>query len=128
MPTPRVLVLDDERLVRWSLSERLKADGMEPVQAASAAEALEIASKGIDAALLDYSLPDSDGISVLRKLRQFDPDVPVIMLTANTGLDDKIRLLRLGASDYMTKAFDPEELLVNAKDLVDLKMKNEAVA
>ena len=78
----RVLVLDDERLVRWSLSERLRADGMEPVQAATVAEAMDLAARGVDAAILDYHLPDGDGIAVLRQLRQGDPFFPAQHETA----------------------------------------------
>jgi two-component system, NtrC family, response regulator AtoC len=111
MPAPsRVLVLDDERLVRWSLSERLRADGSEPLQAATVAEALEIAAKGIDAAILDYKLPDGDGISVLKRLHQIDPDLPVLMLTANRELDVVVGAIKAGASDYVAKPFEVHDV------------------
>ena len=110
MPTRRVLVLDDERLVRWSLSERLRADGMEPVEAGSTAEAIEQASKGVDAAILDYRLPDGDGLSVLKRLRQNDPDLPVIMLTAHTDVGIIVDAVKAGASDYLTKPFDVNDV------------------
>src|SRR5688500_16457308 len=106
MPMHRVLVLDDERLVRWSLAERLRADGLEPLQAASVAEALDLAAKGVDAAILDFKLPDGDGLSVLRKLRHADPDVPVIMLTAHTDVDLVVEAVKAGAADYVAKPFD----------------------
>jgi DNA-binding NtrC family response regulator len=111
MPS-RVLVLDDERLVRWSLSERLRADGFEPVQAGTATEAMDIASRGIDAAILDYKLPDGDGISVLRNLKHADPDLPVIMLTAHRDVDVVVSAVKAGASDYVSKPFDVPDVVM----------------
>ena len=110
MPSRRILILDDERLVRWSLCERLRADGMEPVEAGSTAEALEQASKGVDAAILDYRLPDGDGITVLKRLRQNDPDLPVVMLTANTDVDLIVDAVKAGAADYVAKPFDVNDV------------------
>jgi two-component system, NtrC family, response regulator AtoC len=110
MPSRRVLVVDDERLVRWSLSERLRADGIEPVQAASAREAIDAAAQGIDAAILDYKLPDGDGISVLKQLRQMDPDLPVVMLTAHTEVEVVVEAIKAGASDYVAKPFEVHDV------------------
>jgi len=110
MPGRRVLIVDDERLVRWSLSERLRADGMEPVQAGSVAEALEAAAKTVDAAILDYRLPDGDGVAVLKALRHSDPDLPVIMLTANTDVDVIVEAMKAGASDYVSKPFEVQDV------------------
>jgi DNA-binding NtrC family response regulator len=111
MPSRRVLVLDDEKLVRWSLSERLKADGYEPIQAASVADALNLTARGdVDAAILDYHLPDGDGISVLKRLRQDDPDLPVIMLTANKDVEVVVEAVKAGASDYVAKPFDVHDV------------------
>ena len=84
------------------------ADGIEPVEAGTVAEALEQAAKGVDAAILDYRLPDGDGLSVLKRLRQIDPDLPVIMLTAHKDVDVIVDAMKAGASDYVTKPFDVE--------------------
>ncbi len=111
MAARRVLVLDDERLVRWSIAERLRADGLDPVQAGSVAEALDAAARGVlDAAILDYHLPDGDGLAVLEHLRQADPDLPVIMLTATTELDVVVAAIKAGASDYVGKPFDVHDV------------------
>ena len=109
MPAHRVLILDDERLVRWSLSQRLRADGLEVSEASTAAEAVQAAPP--DAAILDYRLPDGDGISVLKKLRAVDPDLPVIMLTAHNDTDLIVEAIKAGASDYITKPVDVEQLV-----------------
>ncbi len=110
MASLRVLVLDDERLVRWSLAEQLRSDGLEPLQASSVAEAIELAAKGVDAAILDFKLPDGDGLSVLRKLRHADPDLPVIMLTAHTDVDVIVEAVKAGAADYVAKPFDVQDV------------------
>jgi len=120
MPARRVLVLDDEKLVRWSLSERLKADGFEPVEAASVAEAMSAAARAnIDAAILDYHLPDGDGIAVLKRLRQDDPDLPVIMLTAHTDVDIVVEAVKAGASDYVAKPFDVHDVSLRLTRALD---------
>jgi DNA-binding NtrC family response regulator len=108
----RVLVVDDEELIRWSLVERLRADGHETVEAGTAAEALDRAEAGVDLVLLDYKLPDDDGISVLKKLRDLDPDVLVIMLTAHQNIELVVEAMKAGAFDYATKPFDLDDVAI----------------
>ncbi len=110
MATRRVLVVDDEALIRWSLAERLRTDGHDVVEAASAAEAVEQASHGVDLVLLDYKLPDDDGVSVLRKLRDLDSDLLVMMLTAHKGVETVVEAMKAGAYDYATKPFDLDDV------------------
>jgi two-component system response regulator AtoC len=108
----RVLVVDDEQLIRWSLVERLKADGHEMLEAGTAAEALEQAAEGPDLILLDYKLPDADGVSVLKRCREIDPDVLVIMLTAHQNIEIVVEAMKAGAFDYVTKPFDLDNVSV----------------
>jgi two-component system, NtrC family, response regulator AtoC len=110
MAARRVLVVDDEQLIRWSLTERLRADGYDVVEAGTAAEALEAAATGVDLVLLDYRLPDEDGVSVMRKLHELDPDTLVIMLTAHSGIDTVVEAMKAGAFDYVTKPFDLDDI------------------
>ncbi|HVT47709.1 MAG TPA: sigma-54 dependent transcriptional regulator [Vicinamibacterales bacterium] len=110
MPGRRVLVVDDESLVRWSIVERLQADGHDVVEAATAAEALARAAAGVDLVLLDYRLPDDDGLTVLRRLRELDPDALVIMLTAHKRVETVVEAMKAGAFDYATKPFDLDDL------------------
>jgi CheY-like chemotaxis protein len=98
----RVLVVDDEQLIRWSLAERLRQDGYDIVEAGTAAEALDRAEQGIDLVLLDYKLPDDDGLSVLKKIRDLDPDTLVIMLTAHKSVETAVEAMKAGAFDYAT--------------------------
>lgn len=73
---PTVLVVDDEQLIRWSLSERFTAEGCTIIEVGTAREALERFGANIDLVLLDYRLPDSDGLRVLKKMKVAQPDVP----------------------------------------------------
>jgi two-component system response regulator AtoC len=106
----RVLVVDDEQLIRWSLVQRLRDDGYDVMEAATAADALERAEQGVDLALLDYKLPDEDGLVVLRKLHELDPDTLVIMLTAHRSVETVVEAMKAGAFDYATKPFDLDDV------------------
>ena len=112
MSARRVLVVDDEQLIRWSVVERLREDGHDVTEAGTAADALERADQGVDLVLLDYKLPDDDGLSVLKKLRDLDPDTLVIMLTAHRSVETVVEAMKAGAFDYATKPFDLEDVAV----------------
>jgi len=110
MSSQRILVVDDESLIRWSIAERLRADGHEVVEASTAAEAFAQADQNVDLVVLDYKLPDEDGIAVLKRLRELDPDVIVLMLTAHKSVETVVEAMRGGAFDYATKPFDLDDL------------------
>jgi len=114
MGARKVLVVDDEPLIRWSLAERLRADGLEVVEAGTAAEALDKAEHGVDLMLLDYKLPDQDGLAVLRRVRELDPDLPVIMVTGNRDVDTVVGAMRAGAWDYAVKPFELDDVALRA--------------
>ena len=110
MPTPIVLVVDDEPLIRWSLNERLSAAGYRVVEAETAAAALERHAEGVDLVLLDYKLPDGDGLEVLKKIKAADPDTLVILLTAFSSVDMAVEAMKSGAYHYANKPFNLDEL------------------
>jgi two-component system response regulator AtoC len=109
-----ILVVDDEQLVRWSLSERLRGEHFEVVEAGTAAEALERAD-GVDAVLLDFTLPDGDGLAVLKALHERDPDVPVIMITAHKDINLVVETMKAGAFDYATKPFNIDDICLRVE-------------
>src|SRR5215207_3782261 len=110
MPNATILVVDDEALIRWSLAERLKSDGYTVLEADTGRAALEKLSDGVDLVLLDYRLPDTDGVSVLRKMKEFDPDVLVILLTAYVSVDTAVEAMKLGAYHFANKPFNLDEV------------------
>ena len=108
----KVLVVDDEKLIVKGLKFSLEQDDMEVDCAYDGEEALEYArAKEYDIVLLDVMLPKKDGFSVLRALRQAGKTVPVLMLSARSELSDRVEGLDCGADYYLTKPFEPKELL-----------------
>ena len=109
----RVLVVDDEALIRWSLAETLADHGCHVFEAADAAEALTILGQGpdaIDVVLLDLNLPDSADLSLLSAIRTISPRATVVLMTA-FGCEEVVReALDLGAFRVINKPFDLEDL------------------
>jgi DNA-binding NtrC family response regulator len=105
-----VLVVDDEPLIRWSLVNRLEQEGYRLLEAENAAQAHERRREGVDLVLLDYRLPDADGLSVLKKIRETSPDTLVIMLTGDTSVSVAVEAMKQGAFHYVTKPFDVDEI------------------
>ncbi len=123
---PTILVVDDEQLIRWSLSERLSNDGYTVMEAASAKEALAQFGPQIDLVLLDYKLPDGDGLRVLKSMKSTDPDVPVILLTAFSSVETAVEAMKQGAYHYANKPFNLDELaLVVEKALETTRLRRE---
>jgi DNA-binding NtrC family response regulator len=129
MAFSRILVVDDEALVRWSLRERLTAEGHDVVEAETAAEAVDKARDDIDLIFLDFKLPDGDGLSVLRKVKERTPDLPVILMTAFSTIESAVEAMKLGAFHYVNKPFNLDEVLLLAeKALETVSLRREVVA
>ena len=110
MPNATILVVDDEALIRWSLTERLKSEGYDVLEADTGRAALERVPEGVDLVLLDYRLPDTDGVSVLRKIKEFDQDILVILLTAYASVETAVEAMKLGAYHFANKPFNLDEV------------------
>ena len=111
MAKPTILVVDDERLIRWSLTKRLKAEGYEVLEAETGREALDRLDEGVDLVLLDYKLPDIDGVTVLRRIKERDQDILVILLTAYATVETAVEAMKIGAYHFANKPFELEELI-----------------
>jgi two-component system response regulator AtoC len=106
-----ILVVDDERVMRDSLSEWLREDGYEVVAVEDGAQALnKVHSEKWDVLLVDLKMPGMDGIEVLTEVKKFDQDIPVIIMTAYATVDSAVRAMKEGAYDYIVKPFNPEEI------------------
>ena len=110
MPKATILVVDDEALIRWSLAERLKAEGYDVLEAETGRAALDKLHEGVDLILLDYRLPDTDGVTVLRKAKEFDQDILVILLTAYASVETAVEAMKLGAYHFANKPFNLDEV------------------
>lgn len=111
-----ILVLDDEAEIADLVELFLKNEGYNVYKFYSSSEAIKcINSTPLDLALLDVMLPDTDGFTILRKIREEGFRFPVIMLTAKVEDNDKIIGLSLGADDYITKPFNPLEMVSRVK-------------
>jgi len=129
MLNPTVLVVDDEQLIRWSLSERLKEQGYRVVEAETAAGALERHAEGVDLVLLDYKLPDGDGLSVLKQIKEADADTLVLLLTAHSSVDMAVEAMKHGAYHYANKPFNLDEImLLVEKALETTRLRREVKA
>ena len=110
MTRARILIVDDEQLIRWSLAERLRAEHYEIVEASTAEQALQRFTDDIDIVLLDYKLPDMDGLTVLRRMKEREPDILVIMLTALANVEMAVEAMKLGAYHFANKPFDLDDV------------------
>ncbi len=112
---PTILICDDEKDIVSALDIYLRAEGYETVAAYNGHEALEtLRSREIQLVLLDVMMPELDGISTLARIRQ-ENNVPVILLTAKSEDTDKVLGLNVGADDYITKPFNPVELIARVR-------------
>ena len=115
----KLLLAEDDALLADALSTQLRGAGFEVAHAPNGAVAeYLLAQQAHEIAVLDIGLPMLDGLSVLRTVRQRQPDLPVILLTARDSLDDRVAGLQSGADDYVTKPFDFPELLARLHALL----------
>jgi len=112
---PKILVVDDEPQIRRLLRTGLPPHGYEVIEAATAAAALKLLPhEKPDVMILDLGLPDEDGFAIIGKVRA-DALTPILVLSARSDVEGKVRALELGADDYVTKPFDMAELLARLK-------------
>lgn len=128
MVPEKILVVDDERLIRWTLTEKLSGWGYAPVEAETVAAALaKFEAEHPVAVLLDITLPDGTGLEVLREIKARQPDTIVIMITANVLVDDTIAALRAGAYDFISKPINLEELRITIHNGIETRSLRKEV-
>jgi two-component system KDP operon response regulator KdpE len=107
----RILAVDDELQILRALKATLRGEGYEVLTAATMEDGLDVAAVShVDAAIVDLLLPDGNGIELCRRLREWST-MPIIVLSAVGDEEEKVRALRAGADDYVTKPFGPHELV-----------------
>jgi DNA-binding NtrC family response regulator len=126
MRAATILVVDDEQLIRWSLTSRLQDEGYRVLEAETAADALKRFREGVDLVLLDYKLPDGDGLDVLRQMKGIDPEALVILLTGHSSVELAVEAMKEGAHHYANKPFNLDEIaLLVAKALETTQLRRE---
>lgn len=115
----RILVIEDDPLLSHHLQVQLSAQGNQVQVALTAKEGFYQATNyPIDAAIIDLGLPDQDGISLIKMLRNADVKAPILILTARLTWQDKVEGLNAGADDYLVKPFQKEELIARLDAIV----------
>jgi len=116
----KILVVDDEEVMRTSLSEWLKEDDYEPVAVESGMKAIEEVKKQyFSAALVDLKMPKLDGIQTMHKLREIQEDIQVVIITAYATVDTAVQAIKEGAYDYIPKPFNPDEITLLIKKIIE---------
>jgi two-component system response regulator AtoC len=123
----RVLIVEDEKLIRWSLRQKLESADYQVSEAENGSAAVKLVEDNLyDLILLDYKLPDMTGLDILRRVRERDNDVVVIMMTAYSSIESAVDAIKLGAYDYVSKPFDMDLLVrTAAKGLETTKLRRE---
>jgi DNA-binding NtrC family response regulator len=124
-----VQIIDDDPLIRDSLTEYLEIEGYEVSAYSTAEDALNVLSKELpDIVLLDLKLPGMDGIQCLEQIKQQFPEIEVIMITGYANVDTAVKAMKLGAWDYIKKPFELEELSLVVRKAVESRQKNEQLS
>lgn len=117
---PKILIIDDERAIRSTLNEILSYEKFEVDEAVDGAEGIKKAEAGnYDLILCDIKMPKMDGMEVLNKLMQINPDIPVVMISGHGTIDNAVDAIRKGAYDFISKPPDLNRLLVTVRNALD---------
>ena len=118
----KILVVDDELSIRESLSGWLQQDGYQVETAADGPTALARTQENhYDIMLIDVKMPEMDGLTLLKKIKESDPDTTMVMMTAHGDIQDAVEAMKLGAYDYLLKPFELEELSFTIEKLVQMQ-------
>jgi DNA-binding NtrC family response regulator len=125
----RILVVEDEDILRVSIGDDLKEEGFKVSLSKSPALALDLSDKEeFNVAVVDYKLPEMNGIEFLKKLKQNQPECEVIIMTAYGTIQTAVEAMKLGAYDYITKPFPNEELIININRIAQVQsLKKENI-
>ncbi len=124
----KILIADDEPNMIWALKKALVKEDYEIISAENGLEAVENFKEEPDLVILDFKMPKMDGLEALKKIKEINNKVPVIMITAHGSADNAVEAMKLGALDYISKPFDIDELKVIIKKALEYKSLNEEVS
>jgi two-component system response regulator AtoC len=116
----KILIVDDEKAIRWSLGEALTSEGYDVEEAENGKKCIKLFQKDpADLVILDLKLPDSDGISLLKMIKDEDKDVPVIMMTAYGEVETAVQAIKSGAYDFLLKPFQLDKMKISITNALE---------
>jgi DNA-binding response OmpR family regulator len=122
-PGKRIMLVEDEETMAVGLQYNLTEEGYEVTWAKDGRQAMELFdNQEFDMIILDIMLPFHDGFEITQKIRVQSPQIPILILTARSGVEDRVKGLELGSDDYMTKPFHLPELLLRIRGMLKRKM------
>lgn len=123
-----VLVVDDEKLVRWSIRQKLESAGYQVLEAETCSSALRLYQEHLpDLVTLDVRLPDGSGLKLLLEMKKISPNVPMMMITAYGAVEDAVKALKIGAYDYLEKPINFDRLLHSLQNAFETSALREQV-
>ncbi len=122
-----IIVVEDNSTMRLGIKETLKREGFKIYEFDNGVDAAGFADSQIQIAVLDLKMEPIDGIETLRRLRLKNPDIKVLMISAYGTVDDAVKAMQLGATDFLTKPFSPDELRIRINNLVSELYKDEQI-
>jgi DNA-binding NtrC family response regulator len=123
----KVLIADDEPNMIWALKKALSKEEYEIISADNGEEAVEGLAEEPDLIIMDLKMPKMNGLEALRKIKEINPKIPVIMITAHGTTDTAVEAMKIGALDYISKPFDIDELKVVIKKALEYKSLNDEI-
>jgi len=124
----RILVVDDEKKMRHILQLMLEREGFRAEQAENGKEALAmLKQKRFDMVVTDLKMPEMDGMSLLEEAKKIDPDFPIVVITAYGTIENAVEAMQKGATDYITKPFEEEQILITVKRCLKISRLSKEV-
>jgi DNA-binding NtrC family response regulator len=123
---PRIMIIEDDEIMRVTVEDSLRADGYETYAFDNGTEGIEALGKNeFSLVITDVRLPDTTGIDVLRVIKEINKDIPVLVMTGFGTIKDAVEAMKLGAFDYLTKPFSLEEFALLVKRIIDVKKQRD---
>ena len=126
--TPRILIIDDEERMCWALKRAFNHKGYQVVTTTSGLQGIDLTKETEpELVILDLKMPDIDGIEVLKGIKKINPHIPIIMITAHGTIETAIEAMKIGATDYIIKPFELEEIRALVKQALHLSNNENQV-